>query len=223
MTDGFTQLIDDGNTFFTQLAQNNTKDWFDPRKDYYNENIKKPAMFFADLLADDFSRIAGVAHKAKVFRIYRDVRFSKDKTPFKPHLHILWSPISDNPMAPSFFFASEPSYLGVGFGIPSMQGAALTRFRALVDVWGDQLVEAIDRTGMGFSDWGAAPHKRVPKPYTADHPHAELLKRKRMVLGAPLSQGWRTDDGGLIKAVRHAFETTEPVRQLLNEKLSTDG
>lgn len=221
--DGFTQMIDDANAFFTELAQNNNKEWFNPRKDHYTQNIKKPAEFFADLLADDFSRLSGQPYKPKVFRIYRDVRFSKDKTPLNTHLHILWSSVGDNPFAPAFFFASEPEYLGVGFGIPSLKGAPLARFRAFVDSWGDELVDAIEETGMAFSDWGAAPLKRVPKPYDPDHPHAELLKKKGLLLGAPLGQDWRTDEGGLIKTVREQFEAAGPVRSLLNARLSVDG
>ncbi len=223
MSDGFTQMIDDGNAFFAELAQNNTKDWFNPRKDHYVENIRKPAEFFADLLADDFSRIAGRAMKPKVFRIYRDVRFSKDKTPLNAHLHILWSPVGDNSFAPAFFFASSPADLSVGFGMPVLKGAALTRFRAFIDVWGDQLVDAVDKTGMTYSNWGAAPLKRVPKPYDPDHPHADLLRKKGLILGAPLGQDWREAEGGLVTAVRAKFEGTEPLRRLFDEKLSGDA
>jgi uncharacterized protein (TIGR02453 family) len=222
MPDGFTRMIDDSNAFFTELAQNNNKDWFNPRKEDYTENIKKPAEFFADLLADDFSRITGQAHRSKVFRIYRDIRFSKDKTPLNAHLHILWSPVTENPFAPMFFFASEPTYLGIGFGIPSLKGEALTRFRAFVDVWGDQLTGAITQTGMAFSDWGAEPLKRVPKPYDQDHPHGDLLRKKGLLLGASLGDEWREVEGGLTTAVRKRFEVAEPMRKLLNEKLSAD-
>lgn len=222
-TDGFTQMIDDSNAFFAELAQNNSKEWFNPRKDHYNANIKKPAEFFADLLADDFSRIAGMAHKPKLFRIYRDVRFSKDKTPLNAHLHMLWSPVTENPFAPAFFFASSPTELSVAFGVPFLKGDPLTRFRAFVDAWGDQLMEAVEETGMTWSNWGGEPLKRVPKPYAADHPHGEILKKKGLLLGAPLGQDWRAADGGLIKAVRDAFEAAGPVRNLLNEKLSADG
>ncbi|MEM9967730.1 MAG: DUF2461 domain-containing protein [Pseudomonadota bacterium] len=221
--DGFTQMIDDSNTFFTALAKNNTKDWFNPRKEYYVENIKKPAEFFADLLADDFSRLSGQTQKPKVFRVYRDVRFSKDKTPLNAHLHVLWSPVTENPFAPAFFFASEPGHMSVAFGFPSFKGTALTRFRAFVDRWGDALDEAVDNTGMTFSFWGAPPLKRVPKPYEQDHPHAELLKMKGLLLGSPMDDHWREQEGGLLRAVRQKYEATEPVRALLAEKLSADG
>ncbi len=63
--DGFTQMIDDSNAFFTELARNNTKDWFSPRKEHYTANIKKPAELFAEILAEDFSQISAAAHMPK--------------------------------------------------------------------------------------------------------------------------------------------------------------
>ncbi|MEM7521154.1 MAG: DUF2461 domain-containing protein [Pseudomonadota bacterium] len=222
-TDGFTQMIDESNAFFAQLKQNNTKDWFQPRKEHYTENIKKPAEFFADLMADDLSRIAGRPMKPNLFRIYRDVRFSKDKTPLNAHLHILWSPVGDNPFAPFYFFGSEPGEMSLGFGLPSMKGETLTRFRAFVDKWGGALEDAIEASGMGFSDWGGAPLKRVPKPYEQDHPYAELLKRKSIILAHPMGNDWRTADGGLVSAVRRGFERAGPVRELMEKRLSADA
>lgn len=218
-TDGFTQMIDDSNAFLAALRANNSKEWFDPRKDHYNEAIRKPAEFFADLLAEDLSRIAGQPMKPKVFRIYRDVRFSKDKTPFKTHLHMLWSRPGDAPLAPVYFFGTEPGDMTVGFGLRAMKGQQLARFRAFVDHWGGELEAAIAETGMQFSTWGEPPLKRVPKPYDGDHPYADLLKRKNLILHHKMDDGWRSAEGGLMSAVRQAFERAEPVRALLAEKL----
>ena len=220
-TDGFTQMIDDSNAFFAELKKNNTKEWFDPRKDQYQESIKKPAEFFADLMVDDLSRMAGRAMKPKVFRIYRDVRFSKDKTPFKTHLHILWSPAEEGPFAPVYFFGTEPGDMTVGFGLTEMKGQELTQFRTFVDQWGDELQTAIAATGMEVSSWGPAPLKRVPKPYDPEHPHADLLKRKNLILRNKMDNSWRKADGGLLSAVRRHFEAAEPFRKLLSEKLKT--
>ena len=220
--DGFTQMIDDSNAFFAQLSQNNTKDWFTPRKDHYVEAIKKPAEFFGEVLAEDFSRISGQVYQPKLFRIYRDVRFSKDKTPLNAHLHMIWKQPGDNPFAPAFFFGSEPGQMTVGFGVMGLKGESLARFRAMVDKWGDPLVEAIEQTGMTWSDWGAEPLKRVPAPYAKDHPHGDLLKKKSMIVSTQMDDLWRASDGGLVKAVRQQFEKTMPLAQLLNEKLSAD-
>jgi len=219
MTDGFTQMIDDSNAFFTELAANNTKDWFAPRKDHYTANIKKPAALFAEILAEDFSQISAAAHTPKLFRIYRDVRFSKDKTPLNAHLHILWSQNSDAPFAPAFFFGSDPSGITVGTGVMGLQGEALTRYRAFVDNWGDRLDEAIAASGLAPSDWGPPALKKVPKPYDHDHPHAVHLKRKSLIISGPLDPGWRTHKAGLTGAVKDAFRKTQGFRTLLAERL----
>ena len=221
--DGFETLIDDANAFFAELKENNTKDWFAPRKEHYNANIKKPAEFLGDVLAEDFSRISGQIYQPKLFRIYRDVRFSKDKTPFKAHLHMIWRQPGDNPFAPAFFFGSEPGDMTVGFGVMGLKGESLTRFRAFIDQWGDALTEAIETSGMTWSDWGPAPLKRVPAPYDKDHPHGALLKKKGMVVSRALPDTWRTAEGGLVTAIRQQFEKTQPLARLLNERLSADA
>jgi uncharacterized protein (TIGR02453 family) len=217
MTDGFTQMIDDSNAFFRELVQNNTKDWFNPRKAQYNDQIKKPAELFGSLLAEDFSRISGLTYKPKVFRIYRDVRFSKDKTPLKAHLHILFSPAGGTAFDPHFFFGSSPDDLRVGYGLMEFKGTDLARYRAMVDKHGDELTDAIEATEMTPSDWGPAPLKRVPTPYDKDHPHADLLKRKGLILSKLLDQNWRTSSKGLIGAVQNAFSKAQPFGQVLAE------
>lgn len=147
------------------------------------------------------------------------MRFSKDKTPLNAHLHMMWTPVTDNPFAPVFFFGSEPGDMTVGFGLRGMKGAALTRFRAFVGHWGDDLSTAIAETGMTFSNWGDAPLKRAPKPYEQDHPHADLLKRKSLILHAKMDDGWHGDAGGLANALRARFEGTKPLRDVLNDRL----
>lgn len=217
MQDGFTQLIDEATTFFTALERNNKKEWFDPRKDHYVSTIRKPAELFADLMAEDLSHLTGATHKPKVFRIYRDVRFSADKRPYNAHLHILWAQGRGDAFAPGYFFACEPGDLFVGFGITDLKGPDLTRWRAFVDVRGDDLVEAIARSGMTLSDWGGPPLKRVPKPFDPEHPHADLLKRKSLLVSRPLGQAWRGTKDGLIGAVRDAFAACRPLADLLGE------
>ncbi|MEM6305073.1 MAG: DUF2461 domain-containing protein [Pseudomonadota bacterium] len=217
--DGFTQLIDDSNVFFKELAQNNSKEWFNPRKDHYNENIKKPAEFLGDVLAEDFARLSGMTWKPKLFRIYRDVRFSKDKTPLNAHLHLLWSQPGDNPLAPAFFFGTEPGHLTIGFGIMGMKGEALTAFRRFIDRHGDTLVAQMDAAGMTWSAWGPDPLKRVPAPYDADHSHSDLLKKKGMILNVEMDESWRSAPGGLVAAIRDRFERTLPLQKLMQEGL----
>jgi uncharacterized protein (TIGR02453 family) len=216
MADGFELMVDSARAFFTELEQNNSKDWFAPRKDAYTNDIKKPAELLGDLIAEDLSRLTGRGHKPKLFRIYRDVRFSKDKTPLNAHLHVMWSDPAGGALTPAFFFGLSPSYFLMGTGIMGLQGEALTRFRAHVDRDGDTLQDALDTAttkGVTFSDWGPDPLKRVPKPYDADHPHADLLKRKSLAVHAPIPDTWRAD--GLVKAINRRIADLSPVAKAL--------
>ncbi len=214
MADGFAQMIDDSNAFFAELKDNNSKDWFNPRKEHYTVAIKKPAELFGDLLAEDFSRLSGTAMKPKLFRIYRDVRFSKDKTPLNAHLHMMWRAPGDDPFTPAFFFGSEPGSLVTGCGIMGLRGDALARFRGFVDTHGDELQGLLDQIGWEMSGWGEAPLKNVPKPFDKEHPHGELLKRKNLIIHAEMGDTWRSDDGGLLVAVRENFRQVLPLMEL---------
>ncbi len=216
MEDGFADLIDRSNAFFAGLAANNTRDWFEPRKDDYVAGIRKPAELLADLLAGDIARKTGRAVTPKVFRIYRDVRFSRDKTPYNTHLHLMWS--APGATAPAWFFGSSPDYLVLGTGVMGLSGPALARYRAFVDRQGDALAAAIAAAeravGAEVSDWGPEPLKRVPKPYGQDHPHADLMKRKALALSAPLGEGWRKS--GLVPAINARVDALMPVWRLLD-------
>ncbi|WP_299689166.1 DUF2461 domain-containing protein [uncultured Tateyamaria sp.] len=215
MADGFETMVDDAVRFFTELEQNNSKAWFEPRKAHYKEAIAGPAGFFADLMAEDIARLTGKAHRPKLFRIYRDVRFSKDKTPLNTHLHLMWSPADQDALAPSWFWGLAPSYFIVGMGIMGLKGETLTRYRAFVDNWGDGVQEALDgaaqSVGAQISDWGSEPLKKVPKPYDPDHAHADLLRRKALAVSAPMADDWRT--AGVLKASLSRVEALLPVWQ----------
>ncbi|MEO0402334.1 MAG: DUF2461 domain-containing protein [Pseudomonadota bacterium] len=215
MADGFEQMVDEAQTFFTKLGKNNTKEWFEPHKAHYKDAIAGPAGFFGDLVAEDIARLTGKPHSPKVFRIYRDVRFSKDKTPLNTHLHVMWTPADKDPLAPSWFWGLSPDYFILGMGVMGLQGAHLTRYRAFVDSWGDSLQDALDgaATGVGaeISDWGPEPLKRVPKPYDQDHPHSALLRRKALAVSTPISGDWRTQ--GVIKATVANIKGLLPVWQ----------
>jgi len=207
MADGFEEMVDSALRFFAQLQDNNSKEWFEPHKAHYKDTIAGPAGFFADLLAEDIARLTGQPHNPKVFRIYRDVRFSKDKTPLNTHLHVMWRPADQDALAPSWFWGLAPDYFVMGMGVMGLQGENLTRYRAFVDTWGDSLQERLDTAARtahaSLSDWGPEPLKRVPKPYAPDHPHADLLRRKALAVTAPMPDDWRAR--GLVKAtVDHA-------------------
>ncbi|WP_298438297.1 DUF2461 domain-containing protein [uncultured Jannaschia sp.] len=219
MSDGFTDFIDRAQAFYGALAANNARDWFEPRKAEWKRDIEGPAKLLAEIMAEELSRMTGEPHAGKVFRINRDVRFSKDKSPYKTMLAMLWAPGDTDGPAPSFYFGVEPDRTFVGCGTPGFDKDGLTRYRAMVDRWGDRLAEIIDESGATLSSFGPEPLKRVPKPYDPDHPHGALLKRKSLALGRSLPDGWRASGDGLVAALTDTFETLMPFRRFVTERL----
>lgn len=217
MADGFESMIHDARAFFAELSQNNTRDWYEAHKERYVEGVKKPAEFFNDLIAEDLSRRTGDAVKPKLFRIHRDVRFSKDKTPYNTHLHMMWSPTKGDALTPSWFFGLGEGYFILGVAVMGLQGDALTQYRQFIDDRGDVLQAALDKAaisaGAEISDWGPPALKRVPKPYPPDHPHAELLKRKALAVSAPIPDNW--EEVGLVKALNARIDDLLPIYRVL--------
>src|SRR5687768_16404051 len=75
-------------TFFRQLARNNRREWFQPRKAQYEQHVREPLLELVALVCDDLRGFAAdhvCEPKKALFRIYRDTRFSSDKTPYKTH------------------------------------------------------------------------------------------------------------------------------------------
>lgn len=184
MPDPFSQLIPEARAFLSELAQNNTRDWFNDNKPRYEKQLKTPALHLLDQVAAK----VGDGVTTKLFRPQRDIRFSKDKTPYNTHLHMLWMMPGDG-TRPALFFGIGLDYVSVGGGIMGFDKSALTDWRAGVDgPLGAELSEAVQAlTSAGFrlSD---PELKRVPAPYDKDHARGDLLRRKSLTLWNDLSE-----------------------------------
>ena len=222
MSDPFATLVSDANTFFAELEANNEREWFEPRKERYARTIRQPAEHLCELVSEEITRLTDEPHSSKVYRIHRDVRFSKDKRPYNAHLHMAWSQTlkaDDNGVSPVWFFACSPRMLTVNMGIARFEGDAMTAWRELVDLHGDELAEAVAQSGAGFSDWGEAPLKKVPAPHGAAHRNADLLKRRSLILDAPLGEAWQAEGQALSRAITARCAGLLPVWRLLNTHL----
>jgi uncharacterized protein (TIGR02453 family) len=187
MSDAFTHLISDASQFFTELQADNSKDWFEAHKARYTERIRKPAEALSAVMAAELDRLTGRVLSPKVFRINRDVRFSKDKSPYNTHLHILWSTGAED--RPGWFFAVSQEGVSMSTGVMSFTSGGLDWVRhAIADdpgPWLDAVVN-IRAAGGDLDVWGEPPLKRLPKPWNDGHPGAELLRRKSLIMTLPL-------------------------------------
>ncbi len=203
--------------FLADLRDNNNRDWFNENKSRYQRAFRHQAEAFVDPMTAALTDLTGVAHKSKIFRIYRDVRFSKDKTPYNAHLHISFLPT--DPAAPSaWFFGLDPDGLVLGAGIFAFEKAALIRYRDRVaGIDGEELVEIIDTLTRRGMHLGAPELKRVPTGYPAEHPRADLLRRKGMAVWHDFKDTKSATRGDLVATCGKTFATLKPLCDWLNE------
>ena len=205
-TPTFTGFQPEAIQFLVHLAENNDRAWFQPRKYDYERLLKEPLEAMIVALAERFEA-RGIPLRAdpakSPFRIYRDVRFSKDKSPYKTHLGASFPWIAEdadeatgrshtsNAHSSGGYFHLSPGEIYVGGGIWHPEKPWLDAFRRrVVDDPGEirALVEApAFRKAFGSLSGEGHALQRVPTGYPADHPEAELLKLKDVVFGRRLS------------------------------------
>ncbi len=178
--------------FFDELTKNNNREWFNANKTRYHESVVKPMGDYIRGIAPLLQRISPhyradpKPHGGSMFRIYRDTRFSKDKTPYKTHAacHFRHQAGGDA-HAPGFYVHLEPGRISFGGGIwrPSSKHLGLIR-EFIADnpsAWGKlQDSTAVRKLGGIQGDQ----LKRPPRGYDADARHIEDLKRKSFYLMA---------------------------------------
>ena len=169
--------------FLSKLSRNNNREWFDNHRDDYREMLLEPAQEFVVEMGEKLQSIrpniiALPKIDKSIFRLHRDVRFSKDKLPYKTNLGIiLWEGDDKKLESSGFYFHIEPKYFFLGGGTYMFSDKMLKVYReALADkTAGDQIAKAVKKvTKIGYSI-GGKNFKRLPKGFDADFPHAELL------------------------------------------------
>lgn len=166
--------------FLEDLAKNNNKVWFDEQKEQF-ESAKEAALesfnsIYMELAQNDF------LEPMKMYRIYRDLRFSKDKTPYKQHFAMYAGRLKPNYRG-GYYLHIQPnnSFLGVGFWNPEKED--LFRIRKEIEV-DDELQSILDSKIMQstFGDLYGEELKTAPKGFDRNHPRIELLKKKQFLL-----------------------------------------
>lgn len=207
----YDRMIETARAFYAELAANNSKVWWDAHRDTYDLVLKPHAQALLDELAPKLERLVGAKVTPKIFRPYRDVRFSKDKTPYSTHLHMAWMVNSGTAVEPAFFFGISPAYVTVGGGLMGFDKPVLDTWRQMVDLDGDRIAAILRGVGEAGFTLEEPSLKRVPSPYGADHAHGGLLRMKGVVATKPLGLG------PIPEALLSAFTALRPLNALLVE------
>jgi uncharacterized protein (TIGR02453 family) len=224
--EGFTP---DAVRFLLELRANNDRAWFQPRKAEYERLLKEPLEALCVVLGERFEA-SGIPLRADArspFRIYRDVRFSKDKSPYKTYVSASFAWAGEGaPLDASsktadahgvggyFHFDPDEEYVGGGMWQPVRP--RLEAWRSLVANEPERVHRVIDAPAFkdAFGQLSGDQLKRVPPGYPADHPDAELLKLKDVTFGRRLTPDEALSPR-LPEILADAFADATPVLRLL--------
>jgi uncharacterized protein (TIGR02453 family) len=227
-TERFTGFKREAIQFLADLAAHNERAWFQPRKEEYERLLKRPLESLVAAVGERF-RERGIplgADPAKApFRIYRDTRFSKDKSPYKTNIGASFPWIGDGGSgeltaaerhAGGGYFHLSPGDIFVGGGMWHPEPARLAAFRSVLAKDPAKVHRAIEdpRFTKMFGSVSGERLKRVPSGFSPDHPDAELLKLKDVTFGRRLSDSDALSPE-LPDVIADSFEAGLPVMRLL--------
>jgi uncharacterized protein (TIGR02453 family) len=172
--------------FFDGLVADNSKAYWDDNRAIYDADVRAP---MEALLAELSTEFAGDLGSPKVFRPYRDVRFAKDKTPYKTHCGGV---IEQGRGGGAYYVEVGPEGLRVGGGCFHLESDQIARFRTAVaeDIHGTGLEKIVAKLRKGGWEVRGDRLKTKPKGYDADHPRIELLKHRSLYV----VRAWEPDD-----------------------------
>ncbi|MFZ1808660.1 MAG: DUF2461 domain-containing protein [Cyclobacteriaceae bacterium] len=211
--------------FLKALAKNNDRAWFEKNKPKYiiaKENFDE---FLFNLLAEltKFDKsLTGLNPKKLSFRIYRDVRFSKDKSPYKINMGAGFSPGGKMIQEPGYYLHIQPgnkSFVAGGLYMPDSPN--LAKIRQEID-YNFKSFEKVLK-GKKFKTWYAELDdfdklKTAPKGYPKDHPHLELLKHKSYIVSHYFTDK-EVQDKNFLKKVVEGCKTVKPLNDFLAQAL----
>jgi uncharacterized protein (TIGR02453 family) len=215
--------------FLKQLTRNNNKTWFDAHRAQY-EAARIDFSNFIQLLIDELQKsdptITGLNSKDCMFRINRDIRFSKDKTPYKNNFGASIKRGGKKSVFAGYYFHCSPGTSFIGGGLWMPEAADLKKLRQEIDYNWDEF-KSILREKNFKKIYGDLYHgedqklSKMPKGYEPDNPAINYLKLKSFIAET------RIEDDELLKASLHkktiaAFLALQPLLDFINRCLETD-
>jgi uncharacterized protein (TIGR02453 family) len=215
-------------SFLRALKRHNNRDWFAARRGGYERDVRAPMIAVIEQLARDFQRFAPeleASPKASLYRIYRDTRFSEDKTPLKTQIaaSFRWRGLPRGECA-GLYLEVGPGWVWFGGGFYAPETAQLVRIRQHIA----ETYPEIDRIARRPSFRRAVETldgerlARVPRGYPKDHPAAEYLKYRNFLAGRELPPRFATQPA-FYPTVVSTFRAIMPLVRFLNEPLAADS
>ncbi|WP_210519501.1 DUF2461 domain-containing protein [Hymenobacter terricola] len=208
-------------TFLSDLAKNNERPWFQERKATYDQlraQFEEDAEFWARELAKSDPALAGAEGRKSLFRIYRDVRFSKNKDPYKTHFSAYFTAGGKDIEAPGYYIQLGPNgQTMIAGGLYMPDKTQLAAIRQEIDYNADQLkaILAVPDFQRYFGPMGGDKLKKSPAAYSVDHPEIELLKHKSFTATHQMPDADVLSHEGFREYVLEVFRAMVPFCQFL--------
>ncbi len=176
--------------FLRELSAHNEREWFLANKERYEKHVRTPAMYFIRAVAPDLSKISKEVvadprpNGGSLFRIHRDLRFARDKTPYNPEIGMyVGHREARSGAAPGFFLRISPGQNKSGGGVHTANAAELNRIRDAIVAGSNSWRRSVRNASARYQhELRPGSLKRLPRGYAGDHPCAEDLKRTSFFL-----------------------------------------
>jgi uncharacterized protein (TIGR02453 family) len=210
--------------FLKDLKSNNNKEWFDRNKEKYLVAKDELELFIKDLI-DGIGvfdpQVRGLEAKKSVFRIYKDVRFSKDKTPYKVHLGAYMAEGGTKSPKGGYYLHIEPGNKSmIGGGIYMPEANVLNAIRNEIDYAPKEFLKIINSKNFKnyFGEIGGDKLKNPPKGFSSDHPQIEFLKHKSFFVAHSFTDV-QVSSPDFKKNVLKIFKEMKPLNDFLNRAM----
>lgn len=212
--------------FLKSLKKNNTREWFEANRAKFEQSKADFEKFTAGVLKGFSAQDESLAHleaKSCIFRINRDVRFSKDKSPYKTNMGMYAAKGGKKSVYAGYYFHCEPGSSMMGGGLWMPMAPELKKVRQEIDYSFEELKKILQAKAFRsvYGDLDRSPESvlsRPPKGYEADNPAIEYLKFKNIIGTARLSDDDLVSKNLVAKVVRN-FAALKPLVDFLNTAL----
>jgi uncharacterized protein (TIGR02453 family) len=211
-------------SFLRNLAKNNRREWFQPRKPIFDEKVKAPMVELVNAMTAammDFAPDYVTEPEKAIYRIYRDTRFSKDKTPYKTHIAASFARRgAQKHTTAGYYFSVSPQEVEVGGGIYMPLPDTLRAVRHHLAEHHEEFRRIASNRASRKLLGGVQGEQlsRVPKGFDAEHPAADLLRYKQYLLFTVLEPALATTPGLYGELIKR-FRAMTPFLEFLNAPL----
>ncbi len=215
MSTAFSGFPQEARVFLEDLVLNNNRDWFNEHKSDYTDHVLAPTQSFVAALGErlqtlspDIQYDTNAKGTGSIMRIYRDIRFSKDKTPYHTYMRVIfWEGTAKKNENPAFYFGLDANGAKLMAGLMGFSKPVLAAYRHAID--DAQLGTELEQIAATLRDSGnyeidGEQSKRVPTGFPKDHPREGWLRYKGLKVSTPAFSWEHLQDGNLVeKCMEH--------------------